>query len=225
MRRYLANVVACLACLAVVPVGAQPVQSAADLVQEVSRTAAAGDKVGHLAAYRKLAAFLAKDPDQQNVLGLIIQADMQRDIARAAFAIDGEDACSALDQGTAYLEQARTIQARGDETDEPEAIDDMERALSRERRRMRCVPSGPRTEVGAPDASLTGDHHLSGVMETGSELLLKADGQFEWHISYGAFDQTAKGRWGRSGQTVMRLDVEGKNLIPQDMPRGRYSRN
>lgn len=202
LRRYLANVVACSACLTVAPVGAQSVQSAADVVQEVSRTAAAGDKVGHLAAYRKLAAFLTKDPHQQNVLGLIIQADMQREIARAAFAIDGEDACSVLDQGTAYLEQARAIQARGDETDEPEAIDDMERQLSRERRQMRCVPSGPRTEVGSPDPSLTGHYYLSGVMETGSELLLKADGRFEWYISYGAVDQTAKGRWGRTGQTV-----------------------
>jgi hypothetical protein len=202
MRRYLASVIACSACLALVPVAAQPAQSASDVVEEVERTAASGDKVGQLAAYQKLAAFLANDPNQQNVLGLIIQADLQRDIARAAFAISSEDACSALELGTAYLDQARAIQARGTETDEPEAIDDMESKLSKERRRMRCAHSGPRAEVGTPDASLAGHYYLSGVMETGSELLLKADGQFEWYISYGSVDQVAQGRWGRTGQTV-----------------------
>lgn len=57
-------------------------------------------------------------------------------------------------------------------------------------------------EIGNPDASLVGHYYLSGVMETGSELLLKADGRFEWYISYGAVDQATKGRWGRAGQTV-----------------------
>ncbi len=57
-------------------------------------------------------------------------------------------------------------------------------------------------EVGNSDASLVGHYYLSGVMETGSELLLKADGRFEWYISYGAVDQVAKGRWGRMGEAV-----------------------
>lgn len=202
MRPHLVHAAACSALLALAPVRAQPVQDFAEAVEEVSRTAAEGDKAGHLAAYRKLAALLAADPEQQNVLGLTIQADMQRDIARAAFAIGSEDACAALDQGSAYLSQAEAILERGEEAGGPQLLKMLEGQLGKERRRMRCVPSGPPADVGTPDASLAGHYYLSGVMETGSELLLKADGQFEWYISIGAMDQLAQGRWGRTGQTV-----------------------
>lgn len=202
MRRHLVHAVACSALFAAAPLGAEPVQSFAEVVEEVSQTAAAGDKIGHLAAYRKLAALLAADPEQQNVLGLTIQADMQRDIARAAFAIGSEHACAALDQGSAYLSQAEAILERGEEAGGPQLLKVLEGQLGKERRRMRCVPSGPPADVGTPDASLAGHYYLSGVMETGSELLLKADGQFEWYISIGAMDQVAKGRWGRTAETV-----------------------
>lgn len=202
MLRYLAHMLACSAFLAVAQTKAQPQQKIAEVVEEVSRTAAAGDGPAHLAAYRKLAALLAKDPTNQNMLGLLIQADMQRDIARVAHATGAEDPCPTLDQGMAYIDQARAILAQGKEEGETEALDDTERQLSAERRRMRCIQSGPPAEIGTPDASLFGHYYLSGVMETGSELLLKADGRFEWYISYGSVDQVAKGRWGRAGQTV-----------------------
>jgi hypothetical protein len=178
------------------------VRTFAEVVEEVSQTAAAGDKVGHLAAYRKLAALLAADPAHQDVLGLFVQADMQRDIARAAFDIGSDEACPALDQGNAYLSKARAVLARAEEAGAPEALDGLEREFARERRGMGCPPSGSPADVGTPDASLAGHYYLSGVMETGSELLLKPDGQFEWYISYGAVDQVAEGRWGRTGQTV-----------------------
>lgn len=58
---------------------------------------------------------------------------------------------------------------------------------------------------GKPDAALVGQYYLSGVMETGSELRLKADGRFDWYISYGAVDEVATGRWGRKGKTVTLL--------------------
>lgn len=202
MRRYMANAAAGSALFALAPLGAEPVQSFSEVVEEVSQTAAAGDKVGHLAAYRKLAALLAANPAHQDVLGLFVQADMQRDIARTAFDIGNGEACTALDQGNAYLSKAQVILARAEEAVDPEALKGLERELDEERRRMGCVPSGPPAEVGTPDASLSGHYYLSGIMETGSELLLKPDGQFEWYISYGSVDQVAKGRWGRTGQTV-----------------------
>ena len=54
-----------------------------------------------------------------------------------------------------------------------------------------------------PESGLVGHYYLSGVMETGSELLLRGDGSFEWYISYGAVDQFAKGRWGSDGKAVV----------------------
>ncbi|MFM2371666.1 MAG: hypothetical protein RIS85_1388, partial [Pseudomonadota bacterium] len=62
------------------------------------------------------------------------------------------------------------------------------------------LPAQARNQV--PDPALEGHYYLSGVMETGSELLLKTDGRFEWFISYGAVDQFAQGRWFRDGDTV-----------------------
>lgn len=173
MRPHLVHAVACSALLALAPVPAQAVQDQTEAVKEVARTAAAGDKVGHLTAYRNLEAAVAADPEQQNMVGLIVQTDLQRNIARAAFAIGSEDACAALDQGGAYLGKARAIIDRGEEAVDPELLHILEGQLARDHRRMRCAPA----DVSTPDASLAGHYYLSGVMETGAELLLKPDGQ------------------------------------------------
>lgn len=53
------------------------------------------------------------------------------------------------------------------------------------------------------DPALAGHYYLSGIRETGSELLLRADGRFEWYMSYGAVDQQAGGQWQRIGTTVV----------------------
>lgn len=53
------------------------------------------------------------------------------------------------------------------------------------------------------DPALAGHYYLSGIRETGSELLLRADGHFEWYLSYGAVDQQADGQWKREGATVL----------------------
>ena len=51
--------------------------------------------------------------------------------------------------------------------------------------------------------SLVGHYYLSNVREVGSELLLKADGSFEYALAYGAEDQQAQGRWTvRDGHVV-----------------------
>ena len=52
------------------------------------------------------------------------------------------------------------------------------------------------------DPSLAGHYVLRGVMEVGSELLLKSDGRFNYMLAYGALDELASGCWMRSGNTV-----------------------
>lgn len=52
------------------------------------------------------------------------------------------------------------------------------------------------------DASLTGHYYLRGVMEVGSELLLQANGRFDYMLAYGALDEFATGCWSRNGQVL-----------------------
>lgn len=51
-------------------------------------------------------------------------------------------------------------------------------------------------------ASLAGHYYMRGVMEVGSELRLKANGEFEYMLAYGALDEYAAGCWSREGQTI-----------------------
>lgn len=60
----------------------------------------------------------------------------------------------------------------------------------------------------AAPAEIAGHYYLQGVMETGSELLLRPDGHFQWYISYGAVDQNAEGTWALKGGVVT-LTSEG----------------
>lgn len=57
--------------------------------------------------------------------------------------------------------------------------------------------------AGAVDQKFTGHYYLRGVMETGSELLLKKDGSFAWYLAVGALDQTADGQWVRDGDFLL----------------------
>jgi len=79
--------------------------------------------------------------------------------------------------------------------------------------------------VAAPSTrneTLAGEYHLDGVMETGSGLLLRTDGSFEWFFSYGALDLGAKGRWTRTGNGID-LVVDQMGFPPQ-MPETRFDR-
>ena len=96
-------------------------------------------------------------------------------------------------------------------------------------------------------ASLAGHYHLEGIMETGSELLLREDGRFQWYFTYGALDLAAEGRWQREDEYVvllpdvfqappqypetefkrMQLRIDGTDLVPawpweEGAERGRY---
>lgn len=53
------------------------------------------------------------------------------------------------------------------------------------------------------DPAFVGHYYLSGIMETGSELLLRDDGSFEWYMSYGALDQFANGTWRRVNDRIV----------------------
>ncbi len=56
-----------------------------------------------------------------------------------------------------------------------------------------CAPADP---------SLAGHYWMHGVMEVGSELLLKGDGRFQYMLAYGALDEVASGCWTRHGGVV-----------------------
>jgi hypothetical protein len=60
---------------------------------------------------------------------------------------------------------------------------------------------------------MAGHYVLRGVMEVGSELLLKPDGKFEFMLAYGAADYWAKGTWTRDGNAVV-LHSAGKEEAP-----------
>ena len=59
----------------------------------------------------------------------------------------------------------------------------------------------PVAVVAAPQ-ELPGHYYLSGMTEVGSELLLRADGRYQWMLAYGALDLAVEGSWTRSGDTL-----------------------
>ncbi len=67
--------------------------------------------------------------------------------------------------------------------------------------------------VSAWGQEMAGNYVLHGVMEVGSELLLKADGKFQFMLAYGAADYWAKGTWSRDGDAVV-LHSAGKEEAP-----------
>jgi uncharacterized protein len=60
---------------------------------------------------------------------------------------------------------------------------------------------------------LAGHYILQGVMEVGSELLLKSDGTFEYGLTYGAADYWAKGTWRHENNSVV-LNSVGRKEAP-----------
>lgn len=91
--------------------------------------------------------------------------------------------------------------------------------------------TAPMPTIAAPPEGR--HYYLQGVMETGSELLLRPDGRFQWYLSVGALDLFAEGRWVEAegavlltaeksaavpepGFETLRLTVRGADLIPPD---------
>ncbi len=67
-----------------------------------------------------------------------------------------------------------------------------------------CAPGQP---------GLEGVYLLEGEMEVGAQLVLLADGRFEFGLAYGAIDQAGRGCWSIHG-TALRLQVEGRRQVP-----------
>jgi translation initiation factor IF-1 len=80
----------------------------------------------------------------------------------------------------------------------------------------------PQARATPVDPALAGEYSLGGVMETGSGLLLRNDGSFEWYFSYGALDLGARGTWTRTGD-VVELLVKDMGYPPQ-FPQGKFER-
>lgn len=65
----------------------------------------------------------------------------------------------------------------------------------------------------AQSDALAGHYVLNGMMEVGSELLLKPDGQFEFMLAYGAADYWARGTWRHEKDAIV-LNSSGKKEEP-----------
>jgi hypothetical protein len=102
---------------------------------------------------------------------------------------------------------------------------------------------------GKGSAHIPGRYTLNGVMEVGSQIILRKDGSFEFYLAYGANDQYGKGCWTQLGKNValipfgmrtisgthtpadrrftgMLLKVDGRDLV-WEIPyggRGRYEK-
>jgi hypothetical protein len=84
----------------------------------------------------------------------------------------------------------------------------------------------------------SGHYYLQGVMETGSELLLKPDGRYSWYLTVGSMDQFSDGRWEVVGTEIVltpdatapeaeylpqRLTI-GKDILNWEQPGGEHYR-
>ncbi len=81
-----------------------------------------------------------------------------------------------------------------------------------------CVPvfaqSTPSTE-----AEFTGHYYLSGVMETGSELLLNSDGSYQWSLIVGSLDAFSDGKWRiETGPDKKRQVILTANAADENQP-------
>ena len=70
------------------------------------------------------------------------------------------------------------------------------------------------TPALADTAQRAGHYYLRGVMEMGSELLLRPDGRFQWYLVYGALDLFAEGRWQEKDGAVL-LTAEKTKDVPE----------
>jgi hypothetical protein len=52
-------------------------------------------------------------------------------------------------------------------------------------------------------ADMAGLYTLRGVMEMGSQIMLHADGRFQYMLAYGAVDELAEGCWQRVNDVVV----------------------
>ena len=71
---------------------------------------------------------------------------------------------------------------------------------------------------GKGDSSIPGRYTLQGVPEVGSELLMRADGSFEFYLAYGANDQYGKGCWTQNGRNIALFPTGATTLKADHTP-------
>lgn len=106
--------------------------------------------------------------------------------------------CSEFARSRTYALRAQDIATNDGELDQRDAAQGLLKEISQKSSAAGCAEIKGRT-----DTRLAGHYYLSGVRETGSELVLRNDGSFDWFISYGAIDQFADGRWTSDGTQVI----------------------
>jgi hypothetical protein len=145
--------------------------------------------------------------------GRPLQADTYEDRAvRAAIAYltakaTGEgklgDACPILKRAQSLVDGAAEIAAKQPGIDQPREIGTEANAdLTAANVKFGCTKALPAPKGTIP-GELAGHYYLSGVRETGSELMLRPDGSYDYYISYGAVDQFSKGTWQKVGDAVI----------------------
>ncbi|MBC7841662.1 MAG: hypothetical protein H7099_05095 [Gemmatimonadaceae bacterium] len=81
------------------------------------------------------------------------------------------------------------------------------RTLITSSRFAKRAPDAPMTPVGSRESAVAGHYYLQGERELGSELMLTADGRFQFMLAYGALDESGEGQFRvTDGSVVLQSD-------------------
>ena len=71
---------------------------------------------------------------------------------------------------------------------------------------------------GKGDQSYVGRYQMSGVMEVGSQLVLRADGSYTFELAYGANDQVGTGCWTQTDRLIALLAASSGSVSGTHTP-------
>jgi hypothetical protein len=111
--------------------------------------------------------------------------------------------CPTLTLAQSYVDGAAVLAAKRPDVDHMGEVGSEAGAdIAAANIKFGCV-TAPSPEKGSIPDKFAGHYYLSGVMETGSELLLRPNGAYEYFISYGAVDEFSQGTWQRVGDEIV----------------------
>ncbi|MDE2597351.1 MAG: hypothetical protein KGL44_10780 [Sphingomonadales bacterium] len=215
------TIVLLAALLAPLPVLAGPVpeksaraQAGALLGQAVDRSHA-GDHAAALALIAQAEAVIDAEPAASfSFQDVVARADMAKFHADELRLGAAGDPCPQLRKGRTLALQAQDMTANDGEVERREMAARLIVEIDGQLRKTACAA----VPEGRVDPAFVGHYYLSGVRETGSELLLRAEGTFDWFISYGAVDQFARGRWASDGAAVILTTEQADRSKPLYAP-------
>lgn len=171
-----------------------------DLMHASVAKSAAGDHAAAVALIAQAEEVVAANADQFDTFwDAVAAADIARVHGDEVRAGTLSDPCPHYRRARKLALKAQDMTANDGEAERREAAADLLGRIDRKAAAAAC----PAPPAPAPDRAYVGHYYLSGVMETGSELLLRPDGTFEWYLSYGALDQYARGSWVSDGGAVV----------------------